>query len=47
MKTIFLDESGELGFSAGSSDHFLIATLECENPKKTLKLFQESKTEAS
>lgn len=43
MFEFYLDESGELGFSAGSSKHFLIAILETTNSKRLKNALKSEK----
>ncbi len=43
MHFIFLDESGEFGFEAGSSTHLLIALLETENSKRLKNVMRKEK----
>lgn len=43
MHYIFLDESGEFGFKAGSSDFLLIALLETDNPKRLKNVMRKEK----
>lgn len=42
--TLFLDESGELGFSEGSSKFFLITVLNTDEPKKMKNRLRKQKT---
>jgi hypothetical protein len=44
MKFLFLDESGEFGFEAGSSRFLLIAILEVDNPKTLKNIMRKEKT---
>lgn len=44
MIEYFLDESGELGFSERSCDHFLIAIVEAKEPKRLKNALRKEKT---
>lgn len=43
MHYIFLDESGEFGFSEGSSSHLLIALLDTPDPKRLKNVMRKEK----
>lgn len=43
MREFFLDESGELGFSVGSSKKFLIAIIEAKQPKRLKNALRKEK----